>query len=148
MIITCFFNDDNLGASPAVPKAPSIGEYRLAVGGRAFRGYAIAPVLCSLLRRLLASERAKSRRNNTQSTKPLQSLARSPRLGINELVTLTPLRSFYSGFYRRESIFSSSIPTLQGVPHPSEAFVLCSAVLGRYHSATATVRASLWPTLH
>ena len=59
--------------------------------GRAFRGYAIAPVLCSLLRRHLASERAKSRRNNTQSTKPLQSLARSPRLSINELVTLSPL---------------------------------------------------------
>ena len=73
-----------LGASPAVPIAPSIGKLQQAVGGRAFRGYAIAPVLCSLLRRHLASERAKSRRNNMQSTKPLQSLARSPRLGINE----------------------------------------------------------------
>lgn len=36
----------------------------------------------------------------------------------------------------------------QGVPRRPEAFVLCLAVLGRYHSATATVRASLWPMLH
>ena len=36
----------------------------------------------------------------------------------------------------------------QGVPRRVEAFVLCLAVLGRYHSATGTVRTSLCLPLH
>lgn len=36
----------------------------------------------------------------------------------------------------------------QGVPRRAEAFVLCLAVLGRYHSATGTVRTSLCLPLH
>ena len=39
-----------MGASPAVPKTSSKGKFQQAVGGRAFRGYAIAPVLCSIPR--------------------------------------------------------------------------------------------------
>ena len=39
-----------MGASPAVRIASSTRKHRQAVGGRAFRGYAIAPVLCSIPR--------------------------------------------------------------------------------------------------
>jgi len=53
--IAIFFLFNYLGASPAVPKTSTKGKLQQAVGGRAFRGYAIAPVLCSLLRRHLAS---------------------------------------------------------------------------------------------
>ena len=43
---------------------------------------------------------------------------------------------------------NSPPPPRQGVPRRAEAFVLCLAVLGRYHSATGTVRTSLCLPLH
>ena len=48
--------------------------------------------------------------------------------------------------FKTHCVFPS--PPRQGVPRRAEAFVLCLAVLGRYHSATGTVRTSLCLLLH
>ena len=75
---------DYLGASPAAHIAPSLGKLQQAVGGRALRGYAIAPVLLFHSAIEHGSFLAMFHAPLHKTTKPLQSLARSPQYGSNE----------------------------------------------------------------
>ena len=117
-----------LGASPAVPKAPSIGKYRLAVGGRAFRGYAIAPVLCSIPRwNTVRSSRCSPLHYANHQAPPIPCAfpaVKPQRIGKSLLRS----KAFTLAFTMGKHLLASPPHPRQGVPTTVEALVLCAAV--------------------
>ena len=144
----------------------ALGSSCWLAAGRAFRGCAIAPVLLLHSAMEHGSFLAVFPAPLRKTTKPLQSLARSPQYGSQACRRTTSAvkhhpwllprensRKYDSTLARITKLNNSKLVT-PPIPIPVKEFRTLPKPLScawqcfrRYHSATPTIRASLWPPL-